>query len=231
MLHDCSEEVILTLPTKQNRKWQRSRRLPPRHPSKAMDEDRGHRLDDRRGRRLGWGLGRGGGGGRGERRNGRSVVAPAAGEGPPRQTRPAPIVGKWVEIGLRFRPERRRFGADRTDRSGGRRIQTRGRGDSWVPGEIDLGEFGEDGMETLDEMMAMTSRRAGGVFFGPGWAWVGMGNIRLAVADLPTRPETREGWTRAPRSVGDVPYSLSHRACCPNRRQPVQCTTVLFCFI
>ena len=37
--HDCSEEVILTLPTKQNRKWQRSRRLPPRHPSKAMDEN------------------------------------------------------------------------------------------------------------------------------------------------------------------------------------------------
>jgi len=123
-IHDCSEEVILTLPTKQNRKWQRSRRLPPRHPSKAMDEDRGHRLDDRRGRRLGWGLGRGGGGGRGERRNGRSVVAPAAGEGPPRQTRPAPIVGKWVEIGLRSRPERRRFGADRTDRGGARRIQT-----------------------------------------------------------------------------------------------------------
>ena len=89
-----------------------------------MDEDTGHRLDDRRGRRLGGGLGRRGGGGRGERRNGRSVVASAAGEGPPRQTRPAPIVGKWVEIGLRSRPERRRFGADRTDRGGARQIQT-----------------------------------------------------------------------------------------------------------
>jgi len=51
---------------------------------------------------------------------------PAAGEteeGPPRQTRPAPIAEKRIEIGLGFHPERRRFGADR---GGGRRIQTRG---------------------------------------------------------------------------------------------------------
>jgi len=79
----------------------------PTSSTPQQSNGRGHRLDDRRGRRLGGGLGRRGGGGRGERRNGRPVAAPAAGEGPPRQTRPAPIVGKRVEIGLRFRPERR----------------------------------------------------------------------------------------------------------------------------
>jgi hypothetical protein len=77
--------------------------------------------------------------------NGRPAAAPAAGEaekGPPRQTRPAPIARKQVEIGLGFRPEQRRFGADRTDRGGGRRIQTRGRGDSGCGGDRFEGNLG-----------------------------------------------------------------------------------------
>jgi len=74
--------------------------------------------------------------------NGRPAAAGWAEEVPPRQTRPAPIAGKRVEIGLGFRPERRRFGADRTDRGGARRIQTRGRGDSKVRGRSIWGNLG-----------------------------------------------------------------------------------------
>jgi hypothetical protein len=148
--------------------------------------------------------------------NGRPAAAPAGEEdGPPRQTRPAPIArGGGVKIRLGFRPERRRFGTDRTDRGGARRITTRRRGDSGRGGDRFGGKGG--GNDGDDETEGAEEEEGGGgcgvwfclvrVGFGTLGGLVGnkscSGGVGLggwlgavALRDL-TRPASRPGTRR-----------------------------------